>query len=63
MPFRSRIWIWLSQGVNSFVLKGIPEESVSARAYREGWYLKVDRWLGQDHCKRVWEDFNKRLRP
>lgn len=54
MRLRTRIWLLLSQAVNALWLKGDPDESLCARAYREGWGHKLDRWLGKGHCREVW---------
>lgn len=56
MRLRCRIWLLISQSINSLALHGDPDESLSARAWREGWHAKIDRWLGEGHCGRVWQD-------
>jgi hypothetical protein len=67
LPFLTRLWIWLSQGVNAFRYAGDPGESLSARCWRQRsipeWsnrHQRIDRWLGLGHCKRVYEQQKER---
>lgn len=56
MPLSDRIWLIVSQAVNA-ALGGDPDESLSARAWREqrlGWVARIDRVLGDGHCKAVY---------
>ena len=56
MRLRDRLWLLASQTVNALVLAGDPDESVSARAWRENWprgRAHIDRWLGANHCRDV----------
>jgi hypothetical protein len=57
----SRSWVHkvgdaTSQWVNATVLRGEPNESISGRAYQEGWYAKwwIDMVLGSQHCREAW---------
>lgn len=66
MTLRERIWLLLSQAVNALLCGGHPDESLSARAWRErhidgGEMLaRIDQWLGAGHCRRVWAEQIKR---
>jgi hypothetical protein len=67
MKLRDRIWLLLSQAVNALWHGGHPDESLSARAWRERhvqeWakrHERIDRWLGLGHCKGVHEAQRKR---
>lgn len=60
MVMRKRIWHLLSQTVNAVVLGADPDETISARAHREGWAHKIDAWLGKGHCERVWQEQKER---
>jgi hypothetical protein len=54
MPLHHRLWILLSQAVNSLIFGGDPDETLSCRAWREQWpkgRARIDRWLGTNHCK------------
>lgn len=61
MVMRKRIWHLLSQTVNA-ARGGDPDETLSARAHREGWAHKIDAWLGKGHCERVWREHQDRIR-
>jgi hypothetical protein len=55
MDFLAAIGLYLSQGVN-FLCGGEPDESLSARAKREGrteWVRWIDKVFGVGHCARV----------
>ena len=64
MRLRDALWLLASQTVNVLFFHGMPDESLSARAWREfvkstpGWdrtHYRIDRWLGQGHCKAVFD--------
>jgi len=50
----TRIAAWLSQGINVCLLRGHQNETVSGRAYREGWlvrrFINMLFWFQEDHC-------------
>jgi hypothetical protein len=58
---RDRLWLLVSQAVNTLFFAGDPDESLSARAWRQRdngagrMRARIDRWLGQGHCQRVYE--------
>jgi len=55
MRLREKLWLLVSQAVNA-ALGGDPDESLSARAWREqrlDWVARIDRVLGNGHCKAV----------
>ena len=55
MRLREKLWLLVSQAVNA-ALGGDPDESLSARAWREqrtAWIRRIDRVLGNGHCKAV----------
>jgi hypothetical protein len=67
MTVWERIWLLLSQAVNALRYGGHPDESLSARAWRERsqpqWERRrsrIDRFLGVNHCKDVHEEQIKR---
>lgn len=68
MRLRTRLWLWLSGGWNAIRHRGDPAESTSARAWREAtsseaWERRmhrIDRFLGDGHCRRVHEQQIKR---
>jgi uncharacterized protein YjhX (UPF0386 family) len=53
------ILLWLSQGGNVLVFKGSPDETTSARAYREGWWFRhvinLVFW-DRNHCRDAYYD-------
>lgn len=57
----SRLNLWLSQTINMALFKGDPDESLSARAWRQreaGWadmLRRIDNYFGLGHCKRVYD--------
>lgn len=56
MRLSEKFWLWASQTLN-MLAGGLPDESLSARAFREGrssWVAKIDKLLGKDHCLRVY---------
>ena len=56
MRWFEKIGLLLSQAINTFAFSGDPDESMSARAWREqrtAWIRRIDRVLGNDHCKAV----------
>lgn len=61
MNLRERICLLVSQTLNSFVFDGDPDESLSARRYREGKPETIDRFFGKDHCKAVWQRQQERI--
>jgi hypothetical protein len=71
MPLRIRLLLLVSAAVNALFYGGHPDESLSARAWREredpAWErrrVRIDqfftRWQGPDHCRKVWADQVKR---
>lgn len=55
MRWFEKIGLLLSQALN-VALRGDPDESLSARAWRErreAWVRRIDRILGAGHCKAV----------
>lgn len=62
MKLREKLWLLASQAVN-VVLGGDPDESLSARAWREqrlDWVARIDRVLGNGHCYAVFNQQRKR---
>jgi len=62
MRLREKMWLLASQAVN-VVLGGDPDESLSARAWREqrlDWVARIDRVLGNGHCYAVFIQQRKR---
>ena len=62
MTFPEKLWLLLSQAVN-VLLGGDPDESLSARAWREdktAWVARIDHMLGEGHCEAVHEQQTKR---
>lgn len=62
MAPREKLWLLVSQAVN-VALRGDPDESLSARAWREqrlGWVARIDRVLGNGHCYAVFNQQRKR---
>lgn len=62
-----KFFLWLSQGANMAFYGGDPDESVSARAYRQAnvyfWQKRlqlIDEWLGLGHCKRSYDALQER---
>jgi hypothetical protein len=58
MLLRVKLGLLLSQSVNALAFCGDPDESLSARAWREqreGWIRRIDRFLGAGHCQAVLE--------
>jgi hypothetical protein len=61
LPFRVRGFLLASQAINTVFFGGDPDESLSARAWRQrnaGWdraCTLIDRFLGLGHCQRVWQ--------
>ena len=63
MPLFDRLWLLVSQALNALCFSGDPDESLSARSYRQGqtdatWAARrarIDRALGAGHCKAVYE--------
>lgn len=56
MSTLDKLWLLLSQCVN-VLLGGDPDESLSARAWREQrtrWITRIDAVLGENHCKQVY---------
>lgn len=51
-----KLWLLLSQALNALAYAGDPDESLSARRWREGKPEGIDHWLGQGHCKSVWQE-------
>lgn len=53
------LFLLLSAALNVVFFQGDPEESLSARAWRQreqGWarmHSRIDRFLGAGHCERV----------
>lgn len=50
-----KLWLLVSQTLN-VILSGDPDESLSARAWREQnqtWIKRIDRLCGQGHCQAV----------
>lgn len=57
MSTLDKLWLLLSQCVN-VLLGGDPDESLSARAYRENctaWIARIDGVLGKHHCYQVYQ--------
>lgn len=57
MRLRDRLWLLASQAVNALAFGGHPDESLSARAWREQWpkgINRIDAWLGAGHCAAVY---------
>ena len=67
-PWPVRVGDWLSQGLNTVVLNGEPDESTSGRSYRQGvigghaGWCRMRRfvdWLftpvEAEHCKKAYE--------
>lgn len=60
MRLWDRLWLLGSQAINALVFRGDPDESLSARAWRErdhGWAearARIDWWLGEGHCQAVY---------
>lgn len=64
MRLRDRLWLLVSQAVNALAFGGDPDESLSARAWRQradpawaGRQERIDRALrywGANHCERVY---------
>ena len=62
MKLRDKLGLLLSQAVNVIFHDGDPDESLSARAWRQGqtspgWAdarERIDGWLGVGHCESVW---------
>ena len=54
IDYAARVGNALSQLVNVVVLMGHPNESISGRAHREGWWFErvIDTifWFDPDHC-------------
>ena len=63
LRLRDKLGLLLSQALNTLMHDGDPDESLSARAWREGqrspaWAeacARIDSWLGAGHCKAVWQ--------
>jgi hypothetical protein len=55
----AKLFLLLSASLNVVFFGGDPDESLSARAWRQrgqGWdgaRARIDRWLGEGHCQRV----------
>lgn len=67
MKLRKRLWILMSQAVNALFFSGDPDESLSARAWRQRhhddfqrMHQRIDRWLGHGHCMRAHDERRKR---
>lgn len=67
MSISARIWLLFSQALNALCYRGMPDEALSARAWREReqpeWERRrsrIDQWLGAGHCRRVWAEQIKR---
>jgi hypothetical protein len=55
VTFLDKLWLLLSQSVNAILFGGDPDESLSARRYREGKPESIDRVLGKGHCEAVYK--------
>lgn len=61
MTLFDRIWVLCSQAINALAFDGDPDESLSARAWRQrtqGWEetrLRIDHYLGAGHCQQAYE--------
>jgi hypothetical protein len=60
MPLRCRLWTLISQAINSLWFNGDPDETLSARAWREQRHHRIDWWLGDEHCEQAFEKQRKR---
>lgn len=62
-----RVLIWIDQGANVLLLGGWPDETISARAWREQWRIRpwIDRlfFWEPNHCEESykWELARKDL--
>lgn len=62
MRLREKLWLLVSQAAN-VILGGDPDESLSARSWREQrlhWVARIDRMLGNGHCYAVFNQQRKR---
>lgn len=57
LTLRERLFLLASQALNALCFAGDPDETLSARAWRQRadpvWRARaarLDRWLGTDHC-------------
>ena len=54
-----RVLIWVDQGANVILLGGWPDETISARAWRENWRIRpaIDRlfFWESNHCQASYE--------
>lgn len=61
MRLEGKFWQWLSQTLNA--LSGHDaDECLCSRAHREKWGHKIDRFLGQGHCRAVWTNQQERIK-
>jgi len=64
MTRSEKLWLFMSQFLN-MLAGGDPDESFSARVFREGrtkWISRIDRLLGDKHCYRVFSQQRLRQR-
>lgn len=66
MQLWEKVKLLASQAINSLFFGGEPDESLSAKAWRQRsldpkLHRRIDRWFGLGHCKRVFEAQERRI--
>lgn len=56
-----KLLLWISGGINAFIFGGDPTEPLGARRWRERKHQTLDKWLGHNHCQRLYERQKERF--
>lgn len=66
MKLHQKLFMMASQALNALAFGGDPDETLSARSWREQWptaIRRIDRlmaWEGPDHCERTYKAQQRR---